>query len=125
MDNRSAATGSWDLVTEMPREAIYKKLSGRGGIFSEGAAASLNEGARYSLKTSPGELWTGRVEFLAPPRGFCMNVDSLNDALAWLKIEGATVPHDVQLWFSTYGLTQSRVSEIETRGAEELNKILV
>jgi hypothetical protein len=78
----------------------------------------------YSLHTGALELWSGRVEFVVPTRGFCVSVDSLNNALAWLTIEGAKAPHDVQFWFSIYGRPPSRVSEIEKHWNEELKKLL-
>jgi len=110
--------------TSLAREAIYKKLAGAQGIFEKGTGGFLNEGTRYALRTATGELWTGRTEFVVPPRGFCVSVDSLNDALAWLTIEGLAGEHDVQLWFSTYGVPQAQVSEIEKRWAGALEKIL-
>ena len=58
------------------------------------------------------------------PRGFCVTVDSLNGALAWLTIEGAGGTFEAQLWFSTYGLLQERVTELETRWKAEFQKIL-
>jgi hypothetical protein len=116
---------AWPRVqAEMAREAIYEKLAGSGGIFAEGALGKLREGATYSLRTSTGEVWSGRVAFIMPPRGFCVTVDSLNGALAWLTIEGAGGTFEAQLWFSTYGLPQERVTELETRWKAEFQKIL-
>lgn len=109
--------------TALAREAIYDKLTGAHGIFEEGTKGFLNEGTRYALQSASGELWTGRTEFVVHPRGFCVSVDSLNDALAWLTIEGCG-EHDVQLWFSTYGLPQAQVTELEKRWAGALKKIL-
>lgn len=108
---------------ELPRAAVYEKLAGSGGIFIEGAQ-NLKPGAPYELRTAVNESWSGRAEFIVPGRGFCVSVASLNDALAWLTIEGSGHEHDVQLWFSTYGLPQSQVREIETRWANELKRIL-
>ena len=109
---------------EMPRTTIYERLIAPGGIFADGAATNLREGERYSLRTATGDTWNGRVEFVRPPRGFCVTVEPLNDALAWLTIEGAGPDHDTQLWFSTYGLPKEQVAELETRWAEELKRIL-
>jgi hypothetical protein len=74
--------------------------------------------------TATNESWSGRAEFIVPGRGFCVTVSSLNDALAWLTIEGAGSEHDAQLWFSTYGLREPQVREIEKRWAGELERIL-
>jgi uncharacterized protein YndB with AHSA1/START domain len=109
---------------DMPRQVIYDKLVGRNGIFSEDASQNLRQGERYSMHAAGGELWTGRAEFGVPSRGFCVSVDSLNNALAWLTIEGAKAPHDVQFWFSIYGLPASRVSDIQKSWNEKLKTFL-
>jgi uncharacterized protein YndB with AHSA1/START domain len=111
------------LRVAMAREAIYEKLVEPGGIFVDGTK-DLRVGQRYSLRAATDETWTGRVEFVAAPRGFCVTVESLNDALLWLTIEGSAGKHEAQLWFSTYGLPQERVSEIEKQWADELTRIL-
>ncbi|MGB0035914.1 MAG: hypothetical protein WBP79_10615 [Candidatus Acidiferrales bacterium] len=108
---------------ELGRQAIYDKLTGPRDIFAEEAQKNLRAGAAYKLLTATGEVWSGRVEFVVPPRGFCVTVESLNNALAWLTIEGAGPRHDVQLWFSTYGLPQAQVKELEARWAAELKRM--
>lgn len=108
---------------ELPRQEVYDKLMGRQGIFFEGAAGNLREGQEYSLRTATGEEWSGRAEFVSPLLGFCVTVESLNDALAWLTIEGSGPEHDAQFWFSTYGLPATQVREIENRWSDALKKI--
>lgn len=116
---------AWPRVkTEMSRETLYAKLAGLRGIFAEGVKESLREGAAYSLRTSSGETWSGRVEFVSPPRGFCITVESLNNTLAWLSIEGSGQKCEAQLWFSTYGLPPERVGQIEYAWEAELHRIL-
>ena len=53
-----------------------------------------------------------------------MTIDSLHGALAWLTIEGAGGKFEAQLWFSTYGLPQQRVTQLETQWAAQMKKIL-
>jgi len=122
----SAARGvAWPRVkAEIARPAIYDRLTSYGGIFADGAAKDLKECTRYSLRASTGDTWSGEVKFVREPRGFCVTVEQLNDGLAWLTIEGAAPPHDVQLWFSTYGVAEARVKQLEARWAEELQRIL-
>ena len=116
---------AWPRVkAEMARTSIYERLAGRGGILGDGAAKDLREGARYSLRASTGEAWSGEVKFVREPRGFCVTVEQLKDGLAWLTIEGGKPPHDVQLWFSTYGLPAAEVKEVEARWEAELKRIL-
>jgi hypothetical protein len=59
-----------------------------------------------------------------PPRGFCVTIDSLNGAWAWLTIEGAGGTFEAQLSFPTHGLPQERVTERETRWNAQFQKIL-
>jgi hypothetical protein len=73
---------------EMPREAPFQKLLGRGGLFAEPAIEQLRAGQPYSLLAATREPFTGRVEFVRPSRGICVTVNQLNDALFWLTIEG-------------------------------------
>jgi uncharacterized protein YndB with AHSA1/START domain len=109
---------------ELPRETVYEKLVGPGGIFIDGAAGNLRVGNQYSLRVATGEMWNGLVEFFVPTRGFCVTVESLNGALAWLTIEGSGSQHDAQFWFSTYGLPNGQVAGLEARWAAELKRIL-
>src|SRR5579862_7447427 len=66
------------------REAAYARLVAANGLFQENPVEALKPGARYSLRTRTGETFTGLVKFVAPPRGFCLGVDLLNDAIFWL-----------------------------------------
>jgi uncharacterized protein YndB with AHSA1/START domain len=119
---RLVAWPRWKV--ERPREEIYQKLAGPRGIFIEGAQGNLRGGERYSLRTATGETWSGRAEFTVPERGFCVTVESLHDALAWLTIEGPGPKHEVQLWFSTYGIAQSEVDALENKWSKALHGIL-
>jgi hypothetical protein len=109
---------AWPRVqVEMARELIYEKLAGTNGIFAEGSLGKWREGATYSLRTSLGEVWAGRVAFIMPPRGFCVTV-------AWFTIEGAGGTFEAQLWLSTYGLPQERVTQLESQWHAQMQKIL-
>jgi hypothetical protein len=72
------------------------------------------------LEAATGESFEGRVEFVRPPRGFCLSVRHLNDALLWLTIEGIPGEHDVQLWLSAYNLPEAKVEAFERQWAEVL-----
>jgi len=106
------------------REAAYQKLLAPGGLFTEGFPSEYGEGQKYSLRSTTGEIFSGRIEFVAPPRGFCVSVEQLNDALLWLTIEGAPGNLDVQLWLSAYGAQSSDVKAFEDRWGAQLERIL-
>jgi len=95
-----------------PRSQIYERLAGAGGLFAEGVE-KLAVGGRYSLRAATGDSFTGRVEFIVPPRGFCLTVDALNGALYWLTIEGAGPDHETQVWLSAYGVPQTKVDAFQ------------
>lgn len=105
------------------REEAYRRLAAPGGLFREGAGG-LAPGADYMLEAATGESFEGRVEFVRPPRGFCLSVRHLNDALLWLTIEGIAGEHDVQLWLSAYNLPQGKVEAFERQWAGVLDRIL-
>ncbi len=115
---------AWPRIkVSMPREEAYRRLAEPGGLFREGAGG-LVAGADYMLEAATGENFEGRVELVRPPRGFCIGVRELNDALVSLSIEGTGGEHDVQLWFSTYGVSQTKVEKIETQWTGIIGKIL-
>jgi len=104
------------------REEAYRRLVAPGGLFREGAGG-LAAGTDYMLESATRESFEGRVEFVQAPRGFCLSVRHLNDALLWLTIEGAGPEYDVQLWLSAYGLPQSKVESFEKEWAGVLGRI--
>jgi len=46
-------------------------------------------------------------------RGICLRVAEWNDALNWVTLEGAEGKIDAQILFSTVGLPQSWVEELQ------------
>ena len=62
-----------------------------------------------ALKTTTGDSFSGRVEFVREPRGFCLTVRELNDALLWLTIAGRRGQIEVQAWLSAFSLDPSQV----------------
>jgi hypothetical protein len=105
------------------REQAYEQLVVPGGLFREGARG-LAPGREYMLETSTGENYEGSVEFVRPPRGFCISIRQLNDALLWLTIEGVPGQHEVQLWLSAYNLPQAKVAAFEKEWGAALEQIL-
>ena len=105
------------------RDEAYRRLAAPGGLFREGAGG-LTAGAEYVLEAATGENFEGRVEFVRQPRGFCISVRHLNDALFWLTIEGIAGQHEAQIWLSTYNLPQAKVEAFDRQWAGELARVL-
>lgn len=106
------------------REEAYRQLAAPGGLFREGAGG-LAAGSDYMLEAATGESFEGRVEFVRAPRGFCLSVRHLNDALLWITIEGIPGEHEVQLWLSTYGVPQARIESFEQEWSGVLGRIFI
>ncbi len=106
------------------REEAYERLTAAPGLFAGAGLAGQRPGERYSLGAATGENFRGCVKFIVPPRGFCVTVEDLNDALFWLAIEGTPGQHEVQLWLSAYGLPQAQVAAFGARWAGVLEKLL-
>jgi len=105
------------------REEAYRLLAAPGGLFREGAGG-LKAGDEYMLESPAGESFEGRVEFVRPPRGFCLSVQHLNDALFWLTIEGIAGEHEAQIWLSAYNLPQAKVEAFEKEWAGALERVV-
>ena len=108
---------------EISRDEAYRRLTAPGGLFREGAGG-LKAGNDYMLESATGENFEGRVEFVRPPRGFCLSVRHLNDALLWLTIEGIPGEHEVQIWLSAYNLPLPTVDRLESEWRAALERAL-
>ncbi|HME11650.1 MAG TPA: SRPBCC domain-containing protein [Candidatus Acidoferrum sp.] len=118
---------AWPKVkTTLSREEAYRKLAAAGALFTQGfgdPGGEYRDGAEYALTTETGENISGEVEFVRPPRGFCLRVSQWNDALLWASIEGTSGELEVQLWLSAFGLTPAVVGSWENRWRQKLEQI--
>lgn len=115
---------AWPRVkVSQTREEAYAKLVQAGGLFAADARVALHAGADYALRPVTGESFSGRVEFLVEPRGFCVTVREMNDALLWLTIEGVTGSTQVQLWLSVFGVDPARVASFQQTWEGRLTEI--
>jgi uncharacterized protein YndB with AHSA1/START domain len=116
---------AWPRVkVSVTREEAYARLVRAGGLFTEDAGAALHAGEAYALRATTGERFTGRVEFVRPPRGFCLSVAEMNDALLWLTIEGAPGKIEVQVWLSAFGVAQADVDAFGKRWLAAMERVL-
>jgi uncharacterized protein YndB with AHSA1/START domain len=76
-----------------------------------------------TLEASIGGSYTGQVKFVTPPRGFCVTVESLNDALFWVTIEGAPGKHELQIWLSAYDLPAGAIEGFEAAWSKRLDEM--
>lgn len=111
------------LKVTVSREVAYRKLLSDGALFTQDPTAALKPGQTYSLTTVAGESYSGRVEFVREPRGFCITIHELNDALLWLTIEGAPGSIEVQAWLSAFAIDPSRVESFNKTWERRLQEI--
>jgi uncharacterized protein YndB with AHSA1/START domain len=111
------------LKVTVSREDAYRKLLTAGALFTQDPTAALKPGEAYSLATTTGESYSGRVEFVREPRGFCLAIHELNDALLWLTIEGAPGSIEVQAWLSAFAVVPARVEGFGKDWARRLQEI--
>jgi uncharacterized protein YndB with AHSA1/START domain len=115
---------AWPRVNvTISREDAYRKLLRRGAFFSQDVESVLKPGEAYSLTTTGGESFTGRVEFVREPRGFCLTVHELNDALLWLTIEGPPDKIEVQAWLSAFSVPRAQVEAFGKKWEERLREV--
>ena len=116
---------AWPRVSApLEREVAYRKLTAPGGLFREDSS-KLQPGEIYTLTSKSGKRFTGEVQFVRAPRGFCVGVRELNDALLWLTIEsGGEGKIDAQLWLSSYGIPTGSVKQFEQEWQQRLQEIL-
>jgi hypothetical protein len=107
----------------LSREDAYRRLLSAGALFSEDVQAALRPGEEYSLTTATGDSFSGRVEFVREPRGFCLTAHDLNDALLWLTIEGSPGQIEVQVWLSAFSLPLSQVEAFGKKWERRLQEI--
>jgi uncharacterized protein YndB with AHSA1/START domain len=111
------------LKVALSREDAYRKLLSAGALFTQDGNAAIKPGEKYSVTTPNGESFSGRVEFVREPRGFCLTVRELNDALLWLTIEGPPESIEVQAWLSAFALDPAQVEAFQNKWQQRLHEI--
>lgn len=87
------------------------------------AIAALKPGEKLALNLAVPEKLEGAVEFMHPPRGFCLRLKNWNDALLWLSLEGSGDKTEVGFWLSAYDVPENSVQEFEERWRAALEKV--
>jgi uncharacterized protein YndB with AHSA1/START domain len=111
------------LKVSCSREDAYQKLLAAGALFSQDVQSVLKPGEPYSLATTNGDSFSGRVEFVRETRGFCLTVRELNDALLWLTIEGTPGKIEVQAWLSAFSVPHAQVEAFGKKWEQRLREI--
>lgn len=105
----------------LSREAAWNQLLDR--LDGMRAIASLKSREPFSLNVAVPEQLEGAVEFISPPRGFCLRLSNWNNALLWLSLEGGADKAEVGFWLSAYAVPEARVKAFEQRWLAALERL--
>jgi len=102
----------------------WKKFVGPEGLSAEGSIEGLDEGARYQVTTSAGELLTGEVGIIRPPKIVLLTIDEFDGAVLSAGFEQMMGANYVYLTLSTYGSPDARTAAIGERWEQWLRQVL-
>lgn len=105
----------------LKRAAAWEQLLDR--FHGLRAIAALKAGETFVLNLPLPERLEGTVEFMRPPRGFCLRLQNWNEALLWLSLEGSGEKTEVGFWLSAYGVPEKSVQEFEQRWCAALDRV--
>jgi uncharacterized protein YndB with AHSA1/START domain len=108
---------------DLTREETYARLLRSSSLFA-GDLTTFKPGDSFALKTTTGENWTGKVEFIKPLRGFCLSIRELGDALLWVTIEGSPGTIEAQIWLAAFGLDENKLNNFQQQWSQRLSQIL-
>ncbi|MGH9792379.1 MAG: SRPBCC family protein [Candidatus Acidiferrales bacterium] len=106
----------------MRRETAWKQLLASPAFreIIELLPRRQGDGCRVRLA---GDVLDGSVEFVVPPKGFCIRANQLNGSLLWLSLEGGAQQTEVGFWLSAYGVRSAELAAFEKRWVAALETI--
>ncbi len=121
--------GSDRIVTWVRRKTaitlreIWRRLTGRDGMVRDGSIEGAKEGDRYDITTADGHALAGIVQVHIPPRSFSGTVDQMNNGLFRVEVEGAQGANEINVWLSTYGVSQNEIENFERKWSSLLKRL--
>lgn len=109
--------------TAVALQEIWRRLTSRDGLIREGSIDGAQEGDRYDITTAAGDAMSGSVVVHAPPRAFAGTVDQLNDGLFRIEVEGSAAANEVNVWLSTYGVSEREIKEFDQKWSSLLRHL--
>jgi uncharacterized protein YndB with AHSA1/START domain len=107
---------------QMPREAAWKQLLASAAFRDMIELLPRRPGEKCRAQLA-GETFEGTLEFVLPPKGFCIRAAQFGGSLLWLSLEGGAKSCEVGFWLSTYGVPEKSVQEFETLWRVALEKV--
>lgn len=104
-------------IPHMPVADAWKKIMGPRGLVAVEHPAPSAAHERYALTTARGDRFEGIVDSFSPPSDFSATATNWNDAWLRLHIDDIALfcRRDVNLWISTYGVPEDRVTGLQER----------
>jgi uncharacterized protein YndB with AHSA1/START domain len=114
--HRGAARGvAWPRrKVQMAREAAWKQLLASAAFRDMIELLPRRPGEKCRAQLA-GETFEGTLEFVLPPKGFCIRATQHNGSLLWLSLEGGAAKCEVGFWLSTYGVPADALAAFEQR----------
>jgi len=107
---------------QMPRETAWKKLLAAPAFRDIIELLPRQPSEAYRIQLA-GDTFDGTLEFVQPPKGFCIRATQHNGSLLWLSLEGGAKATEVGFWLSTYGVPQPELAAFEKRWIAALEKV--
>lgn len=107
------------------RAEARRRLAAAKGPFGA-ALEELRIGGHYSLCAATGDIFTGEVLTVDPPRKVILTDEGLGDALVWVNVEGAPKGDHCAacLWVSAYTIPQAELGAFAARWEPVLARLL-
>ena len=107
----------------LPFDEAWARLMGPDAILKEGSLEGLQEGDRYTITSTTGEVFSGVVQVNTPSKQFSGTVENQNDSLLRVKLDPAKEGGNATVWLSTYRVPQAEVTAFEHRWNDVLQKL--
>lgn len=114
---RSLAWGR--VVSDLPREEIWSRLMGPGGLNSPHAAA-LAEDDRFELRTPDGDVFAGKVFVCHPPIQFGGQLEGFGEGHLLFEVEPQRTAQGARryapsFWISSFTADPAEIAAVQTR----------
>jgi uncharacterized protein YndB with AHSA1/START domain len=100
----SARRGTTEAVAD-----VWRRLLGRAGMNVDGIAP----GEKHSLKLGNGIEQPGQVKIVRELRSFAATLETLNDGLIFVEMEGGSPAWHCGVWISLYDVSDERAAVVQ------------
>lgn len=99
---------------QMARETAWKQLLAAPAFRDIIELLPRQPGEKCRMQLA-GDTFEGPLEFVVPPKGFCLRAAQHGGSLLWLSLEGGSKSTEVGFWLSSYGVPAAALAALERR----------